>query len=52
MTDSLSWPMILALMAKQFWPVWVALVATFVLSIRFKRFQEIAHRRIVSLIPD
>ena len=37
MTDSLSWPMILALMAKQFWPVWVALVATFVLSIRFKR---------------
>ncbi len=37
MTDILSWPMIFALMAKQFWPVWVALVLTFALSIRFKR---------------
>ncbi|MGV8987447.1 MAG: ABC transporter permease [Cypionkella sp.] len=37
MTDFLSWPMIFTLMAKQFWPVWVALVVTFVLSIRFKR---------------
>ena len=35
--DNLSWPMIFALMAKQFWPVWVGLVVTFVLSIRFKR---------------
>lgn len=35
--DTLSWPMIFALMAKQFWPVWLALVATFALSIRFKR---------------
>ena len=37
MTDILSWPMIFALMAKQFWPVWLALVATFSLSISFKR---------------
>ncbi|MBI1172145.1 ABC transporter permease subunit [bacterium] len=35
--DILSWPMIFTLMAKQFWPVWVALVVTFALSIRFKR---------------
>ncbi len=35
--DILSWPMIFALMAKQFWPVWVGLVVTFALSIRFKR---------------
>lgn len=37
MTDILSWPMIFALMAKQFWPVWLGLVATFALSIRYKR---------------
>jgi peptide/nickel transport system permease protein len=37
MTDMLSWPMILGLMAKQFWPVWVGLILTFALSIRFKR---------------
>lgn len=37
MTDMLSWPMIFALMAKQFWPVWVAMVVTFALSIAFKR---------------
>jgi peptide/nickel transport system permease protein len=35
--DNLSWPMIFALMAKQFLPVWLALGVTFVLSIRFKR---------------
>ncbi|NBZ87880.1 ABC transporter permease subunit [Rhodobacteraceae bacterium CYK-10] len=33
----LSWPMIIGLMVKQFWPVWAALVVTFVVSIRFKR---------------
>ena len=38
MTDTLSWGAILLLMAKQFWPVWIALVVTFVLSIRFKRY--------------
>lgn len=37
MTDILSWPMIFALMAKQFWPVWLGLVVTFALSIRYKR---------------
>jgi len=36
--DSLSWGAIIGLMAKQFWPVWIALVVTFVLSIRFKRY--------------
>ena len=35
--DTLSWPMILAKMAVQFAPVWIALFATFALSIRFKR---------------
>ena len=35
--ESLSWGEIIGLMAKQFWPVWIALVVTFVLSIRFKR---------------
>ena len=35
--DILSWPMIFSLIAKQFWPVWIALVLTFALSIRFKR---------------
>ncbi|MBC7477571.1 MAG: ABC transporter permease [Pseudorhodobacter sp.] len=38
MTDTLSWGVIVGLMAKQFWPVWIALVVTFVLSIRFKRY--------------
>ncbi len=37
MSDTLSWAAIFGLMAKQFWPVWVALVVTFVLSFRFKR---------------
>lgn len=37
MTDMLSWPMIFALMAKQFWPVWIALVVTIAVSITFKR---------------
>ena len=37
MTDPLSWPMIIGLMAKQFWPVWVALIVTFALSIHYKR---------------
>ena len=35
--EMLSWPMIFALIAKQFWPVWVALVVTFAVTIRFKR---------------
>jgi peptide/nickel transport system permease protein len=35
--DALSWGQIFAHMATQFWPVWVALVLTFGLSIRFKR---------------
>ena len=35
--DLLSWAEIFGLMAKQFWPVWLALVLTFALSIRFKR---------------
>jgi peptide/nickel transport system permease protein len=35
--DILSWPMIFTLMAKQFWPVWISLIVTFGLSIRFKR---------------
>ena len=37
MTDTLSWGAILLLMAKQFWPVWLALVVTFALSLRYKR---------------
>ena len=37
MDDMLSWPMIFAKMAVQFWPVWAALVVTFALSIRFKQ---------------
>ena len=37
MSEPLSWAAIFGLMAKQFWPVWVALVVTFVLSFRFKR---------------
>jgi peptide/nickel transport system permease protein len=37
MIEPLSWAAIFGMMAKQFWPVWVALVATFVLSFRFKR---------------
>ena len=35
--DTLSWPMIFGKMAVQFLPVWVALIATFALSIQFKR---------------
>lgn len=35
--DTLSWPLILGKMAVQFLPVWVALIVTFALSIRFKR---------------
>lgn len=37
MTDILSWPMIFALMAQRLWPVWLCLILTFVLSIRFRR---------------
>ena len=37
MIEPLSWAAIFGMMAKQFWPVWVALVVTFVLSFRFKR---------------
>lgn len=36
--DALSWGGIFAKMAVQLWPVWVALVVTFALSIRFKRY--------------
>ncbi|WP_435258797.1 ABC transporter permease [Thioclava sp. FR2] len=35
--EDLSWPAILAKMALQFLPVWVALVVTFAASIKFKR---------------
>lgn len=35
--DDLSWITILAKMAARFLPVWIALVATFALSIRFRR---------------
>jgi peptide/nickel transport system permease protein len=35
--DELSWGQILARTAWQFWPVWIALAATFALSITFRR---------------
>ena len=35
--DALSWGSIFGLMGMRFWPVWIALVVTFALSIRFKR---------------
>ncbi len=35
--DALSWGQIIARMAMQFLPVWIALVVTFGISIRFKR---------------
>ena len=35
--DTLGWGMILAKMAVRFWPVWIALVLTFALSVAFKR---------------
>jgi len=35
--DALSWPVIFGKMAIQFLPVWIALIATFALSIQFKR---------------
>src|SRR3989338_6207762 len=37
MGEKLSWGMILLSMAQQFLPVWIALVATYLLSIRYKR---------------
>jgi peptide/nickel transport system permease protein len=37
MGEKLSWGMILVGMAQQFLPVWIALVVTYALSIRFKR---------------
>jgi peptide/nickel transport system permease protein len=37
MEDTLSWGLIFGRMATQFLPVWLALAATFVLSIAFKR---------------
>ena len=37
MDDKLSWGLILLGMAKQFLPVWIALIITFALSINFKR---------------
>ena len=35
--EDLSWPVIFAKMAVQFWPVWAALIVTFVLSMQFRR---------------
>ncbi|MDO8881936.1 MAG: ABC transporter permease [Pseudotabrizicola sp.] len=35
--EPLSWPMIFAKMAVQFWPVWTALVVTVALSLHFRR---------------
>jgi peptide/nickel transport system permease protein len=35
--QDLSWPIIFAKMAAQFWPVWAALVVTFAASIRYRR---------------
>ena len=35
--QDLSWPMIFAKMAAQFWPVWLALVVTFFASFRYRR---------------
>ena len=35
--ESLSWPMIFAKMAVQFWPVWAALIVTVTLSLQFRR---------------
>ncbi|MFT4149681.1 MAG: ABC transporter permease [Paracoccaceae bacterium] len=37
MTDFLSWPQIILGILIRFWPVWIALIATFALSIRFRR---------------
>lgn len=34
--EDLSWTMIFAKMAVQFWPVWAALVVTFVMSMQFR----------------
>jgi peptide/nickel transport system permease protein len=35
--DELSWGQIFARMAVQFWPVWLALALTFIVSFRYKR---------------
>lgn len=35
--EDLSWPMIFAKMAAQFWPVWLALIVTVALSLQFRR---------------
>ena len=35
--EPLSWPMIFAKMAVQFWPVWAALIVTFALSLHHRR---------------
>lgn len=35
--DPLSWPLIFAKMAVQFWPVWAALIVTVALSLHFRR---------------
>ncbi|MDR7125297.1 ABC transporter permease [Pseudotabrizicola sp. 4114] len=35
--EPLSWPMIFAKMAVQFWPVWAALIVTVALSLQFRR---------------
>lgn len=35
--DKLTWPQILLAMGERFWPVWIALIVTFVVSIMFKR---------------
>ena len=34
MNDALSWAAILGRIAAQLWPVWAALIVTFILSIR------------------
>ena len=35
--EMLTWGQILPAVAMRFWPVWIALIATFALSITFKR---------------
>jgi peptide/nickel transport system permease protein len=37
MEDALSWGSIIARILQQFWPVWIALIVTFTLSILYKR---------------
>jgi peptide/nickel transport system permease protein len=37
MEDALSWGSIIARILQQFWPVWIALIVTFTLSVLYKR---------------